>query len=677
MIQLTRFKKIAIVALLAAIIILPVFAEQRSIPASNGQATTYIFPMEDWIRNDDVNTIKLINILLDEDVPVYWALDNFTVGGTVYPAGSFYIKTPFITRRGVSSDVIMNWLMWQSKLTHVWRIDTTAESFTVTSKQLVLPRVVLFYDTTTYENALMHYLRFRSLGFKVVLANAVDLYAKAWNESGSVLDGANVFVMPGGAVHFWAFPDMDTMAAGIGNITDFVKNGGGYIGVCAGTVEALSTTGYGYLEFVNATMYDGVRAQMNAEDWKILQGPMYVQVEEPNNPVMFGYGSDAVRPGYGPKPTIYYLGGPAMYDVTNATVLGTYYGPVTQYSMPTMANQWGAAAVITADYYNGKVVVFGPHPEYPGPCARMYAQALYYTANIEKPSPFDPPTNESMSEAAISECVGTIKATVAQIKPVLEESTRLSAQIVNMRIGDIYSSLGIAIDNDLLSFSKELYSELNDIQRYAVKFQYEFSKLNALKGMVGNDAQLLSLIEQTQAMISSFFNLTLNLPQDQHVIAETSWTGIPPFPPFTQADEAAEFDELINAFLYVNNETRLVLVPRTEEFVPIMREYDNLRIQNKTAFTPEVNATLNEMLQNITSYYPAGIYYQVVYTFFHTLDVVQYKIAYHIFNLLTLADRTSEVISHMEFALASSVGQWNYALAELQAFFAHPEGAFL
>jgi hypothetical protein len=45
--------------------------------------------------------------------------------------------------------------------------------------------------------------------------------------------------------------------------------------------------------------------------------------------------------------------------------------------------------------------------------------------------------------------------------------------------------------------------------------------------------------------------------------------------------------------------------------------------------------------------------------------------------MITLADRTAEVISHMEFALATAVGPWNYALAEMQAFFAHPEGAFM
>jgi glutamine amidotransferase-like uncharacterized protein len=618
-------------------------------------------------------------MLLEEEVPVYWALEEFSVGGTTYPAGTFYIKTPFNTRLNISSEVTMDWMMWQAKLNRVWKIDVTTENIAANSKQLVLPRVVLFYDQTTYENALMHYLRFRSLGFKVVLANAADLYPKSWNESGSILSEANVFVMPGGAVHFWSFPWGDPLAWGLGNITEFVKNGGGYIGVCAGTCEALATVPYDSLRFVNATMYDGVREDGQNPDWKILQGPLYVEVQQPNHPVMFGYGSGAIRPGYGPETTIYYLGGPAMYNVgEDATVLATYSRPVTQISRSTVNNQWDAAAVITADYYEGKVVVFGPHPEYPGPCARMYAQTLYYVANVPKPSRLEPESTESMNEAAISERVGKIRSAVDQIKPILEETTRTASQIVNMRTGDIYHAFGIgSIDQHLLSFCKELYSELNDLQRYAVKFQYEYSKLNELRGMVQNDAQLASLVDYAQAMISSFFNSTANLPPEPHVIFETSWAEIGPFPPFTQADEASKFEELTSIFKYVNNETTAMLYPTVKNYSTQIQEYDRLKAENDTALTPDVNATLSDLIVTLSAYYPAGPMVKTYYTIFHTLDVVQYKIAYHIFNLLTLADRISEVVSNTEFALASAVGSWSYSYAEIRAFFAHPEGAFL
>jgi glutamine amidotransferase-like uncharacterized protein len=662
------------VAIVATVLFSSLFLRANFVATSAGQPTTYIIPMEDWIRNDDVNAIRLINILLQEDVPVFWALESFTVGGTTYPAGTFYVKTPFTTRLGVSSEDTMGWFMMQAKLNRVWRIDTTSESFTVNSKQLVLPRIVLFYDTTTYENALQHYLRFRSLGFKIVLANAKDLSSKSWNESGSILYGANVMVIPGGAVHFWAFPTMEDQAAAIGNITEFVKNGGGYVGVCAGTCEALSGLDYHYLDLVNASM---TTRTMDAWDWRLLQGPLYVNVVAPSNPVMFGYGPDAVRPGYGPKTTIFYLGGPAMINVgDNATILATYAGPITQQVIQSVNDTWGAAAVVAADYFDGKVVVFGPHPEYPGPVGRMYAQALYYVAKNPKPSGLEPaPTTGIMSDAAISDRVGAITSTVNQIKPTLEEATRAAAKIVNVRIGDYYNQLGIAIDEHLLSFYKEAYNQLNELQRDSVKFQYEYSKLSTLRGMVQGDAS--ELVDYAQKMITNFFSLTSNLPQEPHVLAETDWTGDGPFMPFTTADEATKFEDFPHIFEYVNNETEAALYPLAQNFSVVYKQYDELNRQNQTAFTPELNQTVSDMYANITSYWPAGIYYQVIYSFYHTLDIVQYKIAYHLLNMLTLADRVLEVVSYVEYALSSAVGPWNYASAEIQAFVAHPQGPFM
>ncbi|MGA2309179.1 MAG: BPL-N domain-containing protein [Candidatus Bathyarchaeia archaeon] len=674
--NVTHNRSKILVLIVSIVLISALFLRINAVQLSDGQATTYIIPIEDWIKNDDTSAVRLVNMLLQEEVPVYWALSNFTVAGTTYPAGTFYIRTPFTTRLGVSSDDTMGWFMLQAKLNRVWRIDTTTENFTVNSKQLILPQIALFYDKTTYENALETYLRFRSLGFKIVLANAEDLYTKSWNESGSVLNEANVVVIPGGAVHFWSFPTDEALAEGIGNLTEFIKNGGGYIGVCAGTVEALQGVQPVYLPLVNASM---TSRDMWGLDWRLLQGPLYINITQPSNPVMFGYGSDAVRPGYGPLTTIYYLGGPALCDLgANTTVLATYAGPITQQVMPSVNNTWGLAAVVAADYYDGKVVVFGPHPEYPGPVGRMYAQALYYIAKTPKPSRLEPAASqEIMSESAISECVNTIESTVNQIKPTLEDATRSAANIVNLRTGDYYNVLGNAVDEDLLSFDKEAYNQLNDLQRYTVTFQYEYSKLNTLKGMVQGDPQLVSLAEYGQAMISNFFNYTENLPPEPHTVTQTDWTGDGPFMPFTQADEATKFESLPHIFDYVDNETNASLYPLAQNYSVVYREYNILNRENQTAYTLETNQTLSDLYQNITSPWPVGIYYVIIYSLFHTEDIVQYKIEYPLLNMLTLADRVNEVISYVEYALGSAVGPWNYASAEIQAFIAHPQGPFV
>ena len=88
------------------------------IPPSAAQAETpqtFIIPMEDWIKNDDVGAIELVNQLLEEEVPVMWAQDSFTAGGVTYPAGTFYFQTPFTATLGVSSADTVDWLMFEAK----------------------------------------------------------------------------------------------------------------------------------------------------------------------------------------------------------------------------------------------------------------------------------------------------------------------------------------------------------------------------------------------------------------------------------------------------------------------------------------------------------------------------------------------------------------------------------
>lgn len=654
-------------------------------PSSGTQSTTYIIPMEDWIQNSDVNAIRLVNTLLEANVSVYWALDSFSAGGNTYPAGTFYIPTPFTAMNGLSSNDLMSWFLYQGKLNHVWRIDTTTDSISVNSKKLVLPRITLFYDTTTYDNALVNYEVLQSMGFKVILANALDLYSKAWNETGSVLSQSNVFIMPGGAMHLWAFPYAN-MTQGINNIDEFVANGGGFMSICAGSTEALAGSPWANLGLVNASYYNDWFVYSSPDqgdwDWRTLIGPVYLNVTQPNNPVMFGYGQSAVRPGYGPMPTMYYYGGPAFTNVSSGvTVLATYGAPVTQKATAKVSDIWGAPAILETNYGRGKVVTFGPHPEWPAggdPGARMYAQTLYYVANIPKPDPLGSPPSTTLSAAAISDHVNAITSTVAQIKPVLDDITRTADDIVNMRVGDHYNPVGLWYDQVLLEYSQAMYSQLNTIQATAVKLQYEYAKLDALKGMVQNNPQQEGLITYSQEMISKFFNYTANLPLDPMIIPSTDWTGMGPFANFTVADEATTFGQLTQLFVRVNNETSNVLLPFAKSYLPLYNEFNTLYEENLTSFTPSINATLASLYMNITESYPAaGPLYRGMDTFEHTLDIVQYKIDENLLNIQTLGDRTMEIVSQSDYALASAVGPFAYASAQLQAAWAYPEGALL
>jgi len=698
--KLSRKEKILATVALAVLLVFPVFAANNFFAKSQANPT-YIIPMEDWVKNDDMAAIKLVNQLLELGVPVKWAQEPFTVGGATYPAGTFYIETPFTTNNNISSDVIIPWFLWEAKIHRVMRIDVTAETILANATELVLPRVIIFYDKSTYDNCLNHYEVLRSMGFKAVLAPADELWQNWWNGTEGVYSEGNVFVMPGGAIHLWSFPWGAPMSYGIGNISQFVAHGGGYIGVCAGASEALNKTPYTNLGLVDADYnrdwFDESLSPpgAGATEWKQLIGPMRFTIVNPNHPVMFGYGENAVRPGYGPEVAIYYYGGPTFLDIgANITILANYSGPISQQIPERVADIFGEPGIISAQYGEGRAVLFGPHPEWPGPGARMYAQALYYTAQKTVESPIEPGSVDFNPQIIEFSRVNTIINTIANIKPVLDSFTRVATEMVNLRAGDHYNPVGLWFDEVVQYYGMKMYEHINEIGRTAVKLQYEYFKLNALSQYVAGNPELINLIRYAQAMIVQFFNYSENFPSEPHYILDSDWTGntFAPYP-----GDADNFTGLITLFEFVENETAEGLYPFVLDYATnYYKPYNELLRLNKTEPTrildnqtlinmgldPEnyadqqVNESLVQLYNEIKAVWPTGPLYKSYYKFYHTLDVCQFKIDYHMLNLITLGDRAREVASYVEYTIASAVGSWAYALAEWNAALAQPGGLF-
>ena len=258
-----------------------------SLAAPTGLTKTYIISLDKTgpysSQVDEKAALKLVNQLLEQGAPVQWALEGFQAGGRSYPAGTFFLETPFQTPNGISSEVVVSWLDAQGRRTGVYPIRQTSGAIEVESKALVLPRICLFYDQTTYENCLKHYQLFTSMGFDVTLATAGELLVSV-DDPSSVLARSNVFVMPGGAMHLWAFP-YDDQAKAVENIQKFVKAGGGYVGVCAGASEALAQTPYTNLGLVDANYhsewFDYADPAAGDWDWRALIGPVNLKVTDP------------------------------------------------------------------------------------------------------------------------------------------------------------------------------------------------------------------------------------------------------------------------------------------------------------------------------------------------------------------------------------------------------------
>lgn len=673
-------------------------------PYARGQGDlTYIIPLEDYLRNDDIAAIRLVNTLLEENVTVHWAMEPFTVGGVAYPAGTFYIETPFTTRNNISSDVFMEWFMWVAKTNRVLRVDTTTEKITVNSTTLVTPRVVLFYDKSTYDNAINHYERFLSLGFKVKLATADSMVGVWWNDTAHPLYDANVFIMPGGALHLWSFGWGDEATWAIQNITEWVYHGGGYVSVCAGSSEALNSTKTTYttLDLVDADYhrewFDDTLAPAGygANEWKALIGPILISVEAPEHPVMFGYGENAVRPGYGPLVPLYYYGGPAFTDMgENITVLGNYSAPISQnLAAAGIANSiWGEPAIIAAQRGNGRIVAFGPHPEWPGPGARLHAQAVYWVAQKRvDTSPLDPASTMYNPVEITYSRVNSILSTIDAVMPYLESFTRTATAMVNLRGGDHYNPAGMWFDEVVMYYGLKLTEHLTTLKRDAVKFQYEYYKLNLLRSSVSAKTQ--AVIDYALALIDSFFNYSESFPVDNHFIDDSDWTGNV-FAPYI--GDAADFTDLLGLFIFIENETVELLYPSAFNYTrEYYRVYNEILSLNRTTpsltpdnatlirwgFDPSIYAGSNittllvDFYANITAVWPAGPLYKMYYMFYHTLDICQFKIDQFLLNMITIGDRIRDVTSYLDHAIAMEVGAWAYAVAEWQAAVYQPAGA--
>ena len=635
-----------------------------------GHAKTYIISLDNKgsrsSQSDENAAIKLVNQLLEQGAPVQWALEGFRAGGHSYPAGTFFLQTPFQTTDGISSDVVISWLEAQGKQKGVYPIVQTSGTVQVESKALVLPRICLFYDQTTYENCLKHYELFTSMGFKVTLATASDLLV-SFDDPSSVLARSNIFVMPGGALHLWAFPYED-QAKGIENIQKFVKAGGGYVGVCAGSTEALAQSPYQNLGLVDANYHSEWFQYADPAagdwDWRALIGPMNLTITQPQNPVMFGYGTNAVRSGYA-TPAMYYWGGPAMWNEgSSVTVLARYLSPAAGQTTPDKVKDiWGSAAVVTTDYEQGKVVLFGPHPEWPGagPVTRMYAQALYYVSTVPKASSLEPSNLTNLPKMISPSRVWAITGTVAQAQPVLKDSIRMATTLNNLPLGGTYHPLGLWYPETLLVYTEALKEQMNELSRDALLLQQEYGRLEKLKSSVRRDQQALQLITTGQAYIEQFFSYAENLPAESHAIAETDWTGAGPFKPYPVEKEAKSFPDLLWSFSYMRQEIHDSDLPVASAYATLLSEYDALRAAYLLDPTSANKQAMDDKYLAISSSWPAGPMYQGMYTLRHTLDVMQYKVDTHLLNLLTRANRAKEVLSVSEHALGDIVRNWKPA----------------
>jgi hypothetical protein len=204
-----------------------------------------------------------------------------------------------------------------------------------------------------------------SAGHEVSFVFAADVLAGA-------LDSFDAFVMPGGGYDSMRGQLEPLGADGCRLIREFVGGGGMYIGSCAGSYDAAAVP-QAFLDLVPAQaelrLVDARVWNDGASALGIIQSPgigeLVARNTTPEHPVMTGMPAEFRITHYnGPL----FVGGNALATVAAATERFTpaerFLGGDADALLIDDGIALGVANIVADEYRNGRVVLFGSHPEF-------------------------------------------------------------------------------------------------------------------------------------------------------------------------------------------------------------------------------------------------------------------------------------------------------------------------
>ena len=197
----------------------------------------------------------------------------------------------------------------------------------------------------------------------------------------------DVFEVPGGVIYYLQtiWDNLLYLGTWKRNIREFVANGGGYVGTCGGSTMA-SQDPIIFWPVVHSIGFVNLRANVDALNegqyisqyifTKIGYGiPIKISIKNSTNPIFFDH--------YGENRSIRWWASPSLYDSKSLSgnplfgkieVLATYaeepseVAPIHRQLIfgggRVRTHQKGEYAVVATNYGDGRVVLFGPHPEY-------------------------------------------------------------------------------------------------------------------------------------------------------------------------------------------------------------------------------------------------------------------------------------------------------------------------
>lgn len=182
---------------------------------------------------------------------------------------------------------------------------------------------------------------------------------------GGELKNYDVLIMPGGSGGGQA---RNLKPEGREAVRTYVKNGGGYVGICAGAYLASSHYKWS-LSLINARVWD-------RSHWKRGQKKVDIQLTPSGQQVL-----SKNRDRY----SIYYSNGPLLVpdnqpDLPGYEVLARFETEVAENGAPAEA-MVGTHAIIRSKFGTGRVICFSPHAEVKNGPHSLIASGIYWAAN--------------------------------------------------------------------------------------------------------------------------------------------------------------------------------------------------------------------------------------------------------------------------------------------------------
>jgi glutamine amidotransferase-like uncharacterized protein len=189
-----------------------------------------------------------------------------------------------------------------------------------------------------------------------------------------ILKDFDVLIIPGGS---GSLQSKKLEEAGLHQVRQFVKAGGGYVGICAGSY--LASTQYSWsLGLINARVWDRAHWARGTGDVQLAMtasGRRLLNEVQPQVKVMYGQGP-LLLPDTQP-------------NLPGYEVLAEYQTEVALKGAPE-GSMVGTHAIIRSKYGDGRVICFSPHPEKEGGPRHLMLEGVRWAANPstkQKPHP--------------------------------------------------------------------------------------------------------------------------------------------------------------------------------------------------------------------------------------------------------------------------------------------------